>query len=65
MKTEIYLHSTTSVVSFFFCRFTMGKQNRAIAQKTKVKQQKNDKKPKVVKTNLKRVRFEKKFDSEN
>jgi len=43
----------------------MGKQNRAIAQKTKVKQQKNDKKPKVVKTNLKRVRFEKKFDSEN
>ena len=34
----------------------MGKQNRAIAQKTKVKQQQQNKKPKAVKTNLKRVR---------
>ncbi|CAF0975176.1 unnamed protein product [Rotaria sordida] len=35
--------------------FIMGKQNRAIAQKAKVKQQQNNKKPKPVKTNLKRL----------
>lgn len=35
----------------------MGKQNRVIAQKTKVKQQQSVKKPKAVKTNLKRVRY--------
>ena len=34
----------------------MGKQNRIIAQRTKIKQQQHTKKPKVVKTNLKRVR---------
>ena len=34
----------------------MGKQTRIIAQKAKVKQQQNVKKPKAVKTNLKRVR---------
>ncbi len=39
-----------------FYRFIMGKQNRIIAQKTKVKQQQNTKQPKAVKTNLKRVR---------
>ncbi|UJR38370.1 hypothetical protein I4U23_031040 [Adineta vaga] len=33
----------------------MGKQNRAIAQKAKVKQQQQNKKPKAVKTNLKRL----------
>jgi hypothetical protein len=35
----------------------MGKQNRIIAQKTKAKQQQSNKKPKAVKTNLKRVRL--------
>lgn len=35
----------------------MGKQNRAIAQKSKTKQQQSVKKPKPVKTNLKRVRI--------
>ncbi|CAF3919953.1 unnamed protein product, partial [Rotaria sp. Silwood2] len=35
--------------------FIMGKQNRAIAQKAKVKQQQDNKKPKAVKTNLKRL----------
>lgn len=35
----------------------MGKQNRVIAQKTKSKQQQHTKKPKAVKTNLKRVRL--------
>jgi hypothetical protein len=39
-----------------FYRFLMGKQNRVIAQKAKVKQQQDYKKPKAVKTNLKRVR---------
>ncbi|CAF3493953.1 unnamed protein product [Rotaria sp. Silwood1] len=35
--------------------FIMGKQNRVIAQKAKVKQQQHNKKPKAVKTNLKRL----------
>jgi hypothetical protein len=35
----------------------MGKQKRIIAQKTKTKQQQDYKKPKAVKTNLKRVRL--------
>jgi hypothetical protein len=34
----------------------MGKQSRIIAQKAKTKQQQTYKKPKAVKTNLKRVR---------
>jgi hypothetical protein len=39
-----------------FRHFLMGKQSRIIAQKAKTKQQQTYKKPKAVKTNLKRVR---------